>query len=550
MKSILSLSAAALVLGTAAAVAVADDDKMDFGQKVEHQLEAKSMKLFGFNKPLAESATLADVVPRNVANAEDRQLLAKGLKAEFVTRKIGGLADMIAFWPDDVNYSHVIVCNEWRRGGTTPGGNSGMNPSVQRINVETGEVENILFGMSRCDGIRTTQWGTILATEENGADGSAYEIIDPLNTTGYWVYDRGAAGADADVRMAVDDGTPNSGEDKIKKRIALVAQSWEGLEVLDNGVVIGGDELRTDEDNDGGAVFRFVPETFYDCEGAPVRPGLLCENTISDLSESPLISGQNYALFTVCSGTDDYGQGCEYGDEGRWVEVEAATARFDANDNGATGYCRPEDLHVDRSWGQFVGGEGIRWCWNNTCGGSDGETLCVTESDAAVAAKDEVFLDIGGTAGTKAFLAYGSDLAKANVTRFVENDAELRSHDNLDIQPHTNNVYIIEDYNRIDEGGTGGDVWACLQDGADRDSRTDGCVRMLSVRDPDAEPSGFIFDGTGKVAFYHVQHGQQFPELLDFDSNPMNGNTDDLIKISGFKLKKKRNKKHDDDHDE
>jgi hypothetical protein len=31
-----------------------------------------------------------------------------------------------------------------------------------------------------------------------------------------------------------------------------------------------------------------------------------------------------------------------------------------------------------------------------------------------------------------------------------------------------------------------------------------------------------------------VQHGQQPEALLDFTSNPMNGQTDDLVMISGF----------------
>ena len=79
--------------------------------------------------------------------------------------------------------------------------------------------------------------------------------------------------------------------------------------------------------------------------------------------------------------------------------------------------------------------------------------------------------------------------------------------------------------------------WACLPDGADRDNYNDGCVSMLSIRDPDAEPSGFIFDGTGEVAYYRVQHGQQFDSLLDFESNPVDGETDDLIKVTGFKVK-------------
>jgi secreted PhoX family phosphatase len=496
----------------------------DIGLKFEHQLQAKSVKLFGFVQPLKSSADAGDVVPRNLAAASERQLLAKGLKAEYVTRAVGGNGDMITFWPDDIHYTHLIVCNELGRDGVTPGGNDGYTPAVQRVDVKTGEVETILHGMDRCDGLRTTQWGTVLVTEEAGDDGGAYEIIEPLSTTGHWIADRGAAGMPADIRDGVDSAQVS---DKVVKRTALVAQSWEGLDVLDNGVVIGGDELRPSLDTDGGAIFRFVPSELYNCQGAPVRPGQLCDNTISDLADSPLAAGTNYALATVCNGTDDFGQGCESGN-GLWVAItDPGNARAEAAEAGATGYCRPEDLHVDGSYGEFVGGEGIRWCWNNTCAGGGGEALCVTETD----------LD----AQTASFNAdFGRNLldASATVTRFVENDAEMRNHDNLDIQPHTSNVYVIEDYNEIDSGGTGGDVWACLPDGGDRDTKTDGCVRVLSITDPEAEPSGFIFDGTGKVAYYHVQHGEQYDELRDFESNPVDGRTDDLIRITGFKLPK------------
>jgi hypothetical protein len=59
---------------------------------------------------------------------------------------------------------------------------------------------------------------------------------------------------------------------------------------------------------------------------------------------------------------------------------------------------------------------------------------------------------------------------------------------------------------------------------------------MLSVNDQDAEPTGFIFDGTGEVAYYIVQHGGDVVALRDFTSNPIDGLTDDLMKITGFKL--------------
>ncbi len=101
----------------------------------------------------------------------------------------------------------------------------------------------------------------------------------------------------------------------------------------------------------------------------------------------------------------------------------------------------------------------------------------------------------------------GSDLAEVDEQRIVEADEpglplRLSSHDNLDIQPRSSNTYIIEDTQF-------GDIWARLPDGADRNERTDGCGALLSITDPVAEPTGFIFNGTGRVAFYNIQHGSQ-----------------------------------------
>lgn len=41
-----------------------------------------------------------------------------------------------------------------------------------------------------------------------------------------------------------------------------------------------------------------------------------------------------------------FGQGCEIGNSA-WVQVDPAYARISANNRGATGYYRPEDLHFD-----------------------------------------------------------------------------------------------------------------------------------------------------------------------------------------------------------
>lgn len=481
----------------------------DFGVKVEKRLNARSDKLFGIVEPLAEPADEADYVPREEASAQERILLAKGLKAEFVARNMAMDADMIAFWPNEEAYTHLILCIEQGRA------EGGRNASIQRVNVATGEVETILYGMSRCDGIRTTPWGTILATEETD-DGRAYEVLDPLNTTGHWVADR----ASGEIRDRIGGSNPST---MIAQRSALPTMAWEGLTVLESGVVIGGDELRPGSealDTDGGAIFKFVPFAPRTASGV-----------IGDLAQSPLTSGSVYAMTISCrdktsADFPQYGQGCEVG-QGAWVKVNAETARIDANANGATGYYRPEDLHRDIAFK----GEGVRFCWTNTGNESAenyGEVLCAIDNHP---------LGDGEKTDERTGLAYLADLAEEKgyavvaANRFFEGDPRFNSVDNLAIQPKTGLWYVVEDHQF-------GEVFACLRDGADRDIKTDGCISVLSVIDPEAEPTGFIFDGSGKAAYLVLQHGEQPDALKDFTSNPVDGTTDDLIKITGFKIRK------------
>lgn len=475
----------ALILGAVTTVALADDHKMDFGQMVEHQLEAKSVQLFGFDHSLPRPADETNYVAREAAtSASQRILLAKGLKAEFVTRHIASPADMIAFWPNASNPTHLMVCIEGSRA------TDGINASIQRVELETGTVETILYGMSRCDGIRTTDWGTVLATEESD-DGRAYEIINPLTTTGHWVESR-------DLGIVRDGLGSSTTSSHIVQRPDLPTMSWEGLTVQPSGVVIGGDELRPGSgtnDTDGGAIFKFVPEV-------PRTD----DNTISDLADSPLAAGTAYAMQVSCrDDRQQYGQGCEVGNAA-WIQIDPLNARADANDQGATGYYRPEDLHSDPTYS----GEGVRFCWTNT--GNEGakhysEVICGVDAEPLVAEDDN---------------------RTVVVNRFVEGDTRFNSADNLEIQPKTGNVYVVEDHQY-------GEIWACLPDGDDSDIKTDGCLSMISVIDPQAEPTGFIFDASGETAYVNIQHGECPVELQDFDSNPVNGCTDDLIKITGFK---------------
>src|SRR3989344_6831122 len=191
---------AAAMATACAPLAVQADDHGDFGLKVEQLLKAQSEKLFGVQIPLAASAPSTVGAYRTASQtAYEQVLVAHGLKVEYLTRTAANKTDMMAFYPAE-NPTHLISCVEGGREFLTDGGTPGvydagdkLNPSIQRIDLNSGAVETILRGMSACDGIRTTSWGTILATEER-SDGGAYELLNPLGVSEQTVMDR-ASGA-------------------------------------------------------------------------------------------------------------------------------------------------------------------------------------------------------------------------------------------------------------------------------------------------------------------------------------------------------------------
>ena len=280
--------------------------------------------------------------------------------------------------------------------------------------------------------------------------------------------------------------------------------AWEGIGILKNGVVIAGDELRpgTPDDADGGAIFKFIPATPYEASAGP----------LTDLAQSPFTAGKLYALQSSC--VDDkqqFGQGCEIGN-GVWIPVNAATARADADSKGATGFYRPEDLEIDPVYADATYPHAVRFCWANT-GNADarnyGEVLCGVDTEPLVTS----FIDAGGATQAK---------RTTTINRFLEGDADLNQPDNIAFQPGTGNLFVIED-------NANGDVWSCLPDGVDRDIKSDGCVKVLSVKDSSAEPTGLIFSASGKTAYLTVQHsGDANMPLVDDYS------TDDVIRIKRF----------------
>ena len=465
---------AALMTSAACTAVLAED----FGVTVDQMLADKSMALFGFVAPLAESAAETAEkgyrLPTHLA--ADHIVLADGLTAEVLTRDAANNTDMMAFYPAAAP-THLITCVE---GDLETLADGRLNPGVQRIALADGKVETILRGTSACDGIRTTAWGTILFTEEDD-QGGAYELLNPLTTTDVVITDR-ALGTTSDAAAVV-------------RRMALPTMAWEGIGLTADGVVYAGDELRPGTDTpdaDGGAIFKFVPAT-------------MASGMITSLDASPFVAGKTYAMQVECRKNEvQFGQGCETGNA-LWIEVDPTKARAEAYAKGATGYYRPEDLHLDPEVS-----DGARFCWTNT--GNEGaknyaEVMCALDTAPATIAVPD---------------GEGKAELTTVVTRFLEGDKDANSFDNLDFQPGSGNLYVIEDH-------PNGDIWACLPDGADRNLKSDGCVKALSVKDTSAEPTGFIFSADGSTAYVSIQHSDDSAMAL------IDGyGSDDLLVIKGF----------------
>ncbi|PPD42930.1 MAG: hypothetical protein CTY16_14335 [Methylobacter sp.] len=491
----------------------------DFGLEAQNLLNAQSFKFFGVVKPVGSSETVT--VPRVPGQkATDLIKLASGLTAEIVSRKSANNSDMMAFWPNSITPTHIVTCIEAGNAavGNFPSGQTKLTPSVQTVNLRTGAVKTILRGMTGCDGIRRTPWNTIVATEEED-DGGLYEILNPLTTVDQTLVARGAS-ATIDTK-----GNPVTGQ--VEYRGAVGKLAFEGLDLNKQGVMYYGDELRPGAegtDSDGGSIFKFVPTTQWDGT-----------TPVTNLGQSPLVAGTVYAYQASCtdkgsSSFPQFGQGCETG-EGAWVKVDTANLRTSAEASSATGYYRPEDGHFD----PMYAGAGVKFCWTNTGNESAknyGEVLCLTDTNPAGTGE----LTINNPAVNGNGLTYLADsteskgFAVATANRVIEGDTDLNQPDNLDFQPGTGNMYVIEDH-------PFGDVWACLRDGKDRNTKVDGCAKILSVRDSSAEPTGFAFTGNGRTAYVHIQHSAD-SACVDGSDCGKNDDyfTDDLIKITGFKI--------------
>jgi secreted PhoX family phosphatase len=430
---------------------------IDPGERHEAQLEAHSNQFFGVTSGIAQSS-MQDIDDPSAAPLTLAQF-AKGLEARVVTSGVAAPnLDMGALWPvDDPQW--ILSCNEQ---GTA-------QPGVQRINLATGAAETIVSGITSCDPLHVTPWGTVIFGEET-SDGHIYEMVDPLSITG------------ATINRTTGAVT---GTNKIVQRPALGALAFEGIAFLPSGVGYYGDELAPTNSAPGGSYYKFVPQT-------PLAAG----TTITNLADSPLTSGSIFAL-KVGQGSNT-GQGMQQGDA-TWAPITpdptTGSVRAAARSAGSTGYYRPEDLNFDVA---KLNAGSVRFCGNNT--GREqahyyGETMCITDGtvDQALA-----------------------NAAMPHVQNLVIGSPEYNMPDNVAYQPGRGNWIVHEDGETTFERPHNNDLWSCLDDGRDADLLGDGCLRIGTLNDLDAEWTGGFFDGTGKHFYVSIQHNATgFGTILD-----------------------------------
>ena len=502
--------AAGLAVVLPVAMRAHDHGPHDFGSFIESQLADHSEQLFGFRRPLAESA----LGPYDGADNLQAIQLAPGLRASLVSSSVASAADQIAMWPNDDNPKFLFVCDE----ETTV-------PAVQRVDLSKPAGSNattIVTGLQSCDPVRRTPWGTIIVAEEAGATGGLYELFDPEHIT---------------TAINVSNRTLGTNTDPLHlvKRQAVGSLSFESFAIRPDGTMLYGDELAPSGGVAGGGIYKFVPASPWG-GGAPITVPAL----------SPLAAGLVYGLRVAAQGSTNWGQGAETGN-GAWVAVNLANAGVQDGQGNIilrtaqvaqrfTGYYRPEDMDID----PIAEKEGVfRACWANTGRMSHTDSSIVENSGV----KAEIMCLVEAPPSTFAPNPVTGTIPV--VDRFVAGSEERGMFDNVAFQPHTGNLVVLEDNSVTSVKSLnppvtelrGNDLWICLPDGDDDDVLTDGCVRFASIRDTSAEPTGFIFLGSGESAFVNIQH-----RAVNDAAGP--GNHGALIKISGFKVKP-----HDHDHD-
>ncbi|HEY7642321.1 MAG TPA: alkaline phosphatase PhoX [Steroidobacteraceae bacterium] len=482
MNRYVALAVAAAV--TVASSATATDfgnrhhrPKLDFGQRVEELTRESSRELFGTLGEVGESSTKSISATKAEKNPEALLTVAPGLRVRVLSAdaSLAPNIDQMFLWPNAKHPTHIIACNEQGSGQV----------AVQRVDVKSGKAETIISsGLTSCDPARLTPWGTVVVGEENGVNGRIFEILDPIHTS--------------NVTVPASGFGPSSDPAHVVARPALGQFSFEGIGILPNGVVYLTDENRPGTGgigNPGGALVKFIPTQLWAAGRAP----------ITSLDQSPWTGGSIFGFRAGRnSGNTDVGQGNEYG-RGVWVAVTGTAPinlRAAASALKLTAYYRPEDMSVDQ---EALGDGDVRFCGTNT-----GQDIPADVDPNGDNKWGEVYCVTDGTIAEASSIAVLNGINIASIPEYhplVLGTSLFGMPDNIDIQPGTGNFLVDEDgEGALHATPHNNDIWACLDDGDDADTLTDGCIRVMSLNDLTAEPTGGFFDGKGEHYYVSIQH--------------------------------------------
>ena len=449
--------------------------RLDFGQRIEALTRLSSLELFGTFDVIAESSTKSLSATAAQANPAALLTVAPGLRVRVLSAaaNLAPNIDQMLLFPSK-HPTHIIACNEQGSGQV----------GVQRIALQTGMVETIISaGLTSCDPARITPWGTVVVGEEAGTNGRIFEILDPLHTTNVTVPAAGFG--------------PSSDPAHVVGRPALGQFSFEGVGILPNGVVYLTDENRPGTGglgNPGGALMKFVPSQLW-------SPGAAA---IQNLEQSPWTSGSIFGFRAGRNnGNTDVGPGNEYG-RGVWMAVTGnapINLRAAASALKLTAYYRPEDIAVDQ---EALAEGDVRFCGTNT-----GQDVPDTESNGDNH-WGEVYCVTDGTVAEASSISVTNGINTGSIPEYhplVLGTAAFGMPDNIDIQPGRGNLVVDEDgEGPVYPTPRNNDIWDCLDDGDDVDTLTDGCIRVMTLNDLTAEPTGGIFDSNGEHYYVSIQH--------------------------------------------
>ena len=351
---------------------IASNPNADFGAWVAGQLSEHAEQLFGFRHPL-EKARLGPMTGPTTCRPSR---LPRVCTCRSCRARVASAADQIALWPNDDHPTHLFVCDE-----------ETSIPAVQRVDLSrpaNANATTIVTGLTSCDPVRRTPWGTIIVAEEAGATGGFYELIDPVHIT---TRDQRERPRRRDDQRSAASREAQGGRQPVVRELRDQA----------DGTMIYGDELAPSGGNAGGGDLQVRAG-----DSVPGRrPDHGSRAVAARIGHDLRAARRRVGLVELGPGRRNRQWRVDGGEPGRRRTSSTPTNNIILRNAQAlqkfTGYYRPEDMDID----PIAAEKGVfRACWANTGrmshtdsslvenSGVESEIMCLVENPPSTAVPD------------------------------------------------------------------------------------------------------------------------------------------------------------------